>query len=305
MKKAVVTGASGFIGSALCKALSSKGIETIAVVRSPQSPTAEILDLPHVKIICCEMSEYRKLHHLIPDRDVDVLFHLAWTGGSGPLRGDYQIQLRNVQYTCDILHACNAMHCKRFVFASSIMEYEIAEYMKEEVVPGIHTLYSSAKLEANYMARAVSGNLGISYIRAVISNVYGPGERSPRLINTSLRKLLKGEHCPFSPGEQLYDFLYITDAAGAFISIGQNGVSNRTYYIGSLHPRPLKDFLCEMRDQVDRAISIGLGELPFNGVSLNYEEFNIEAVKQDTGFIPSIDFPQGIKNTINWLKEEK
>lgn len=305
MKKVMVTGASGFIGTALCKALSLQGIETIAVVRSPQSHTEEIIDLPHLKIIYCEMSEFWKLDQLISDRDVDVLFHLAWTGGSGPLRSDYQIQLRNVQYTCDTLHACKAMNCRRFVFASSIMEYEITEYMKGESAPGINTLYSSAKLEANYMARAVAGDLGISYIRAVISNIYGPGERSPRLINTSLRKLLKGEHCSFSAGEQLYDFLYITDAAKAFISIAQKGISNRTYYIGNQRPRPLKDFLCEMRDQVDPSISLGLGDLPFNGVSLSYKEFDIEAVKQDTGFIPSIDFALGIRNTINWIQEEE
>ena len=47
----------------------------------------------------------------------------------------------------------------------------------------------------------------------MISNIYGPGELSPRLVNTSIRKMLKGEHCAFSAGEQIYDFIYITDAA--------------------------------------------------------------------------------------------
>ena len=119
----------------------------------------------------------------------------------------------------------------------------------------------------------------------------------------SLRKLLNDEHCSFSAGNQLYDFIYITDAAKAFVAIGEKGKTNRTYYIGSQNPRLLKEFLIEMRDCVDPNIAIGLGELPFNGVSLSYTEFDINAVKNDTGFVPSIDFKEGINKTIEWLKE--
>ena len=57
-----------------------------------------------------------------------------------------------------------------------------------------------------------------------------------------------------------------------------------------------------MRDCVDPEIEIGLGELPFNGVSLTYEEFDIYAVKNDTGFTPKVSFEDGIKNTVAWIK---
>lgn len=305
MKKVIVTGANGFIGSALCKELSSQGIEVIAVVRSKYACIDTIQNLPGIRIVYCELINFKNLEEVIPDRDADALYHLAWIGSAGFLRGDYQIQMDNVQYTCDTVRACAAMNCKRFVFASSIMEYEIEAFMKEDHTPGINTLYCSSKLAANYMARTIAASLGISYIRAVISNIYGPGERNPRLINTSLRKLLHGEHCAFSAGSQIYDFIYITDAAKAFVAVAGKGIPNRTYYIGSLSPRPLKDFLCEMRDQVNPNIKIGLGELPFTGISLSYKEFDIEAVKNDTGFVPSVDFAQGIRNTIKWIQEQE
>ena len=88
-----------------------------------------------------------------------------------------------------------------------------------------------------------------------------------------------------------------------FVAIGEKGVTNRTYYIGSQNPKPLKDFLCELRDQVDPNIEIGLGEIPFNGVSLTYDEFNVYAVKEDTGFVPTVSFAEGIISTIKWIKE--
>ena len=303
MKKVIVTGANGFIGTALCRELSNQGISVIAVVRNEEENISNIENLKGLRVVYSDLSEFKNLNEKISDRDIDVLYHLAWVGSAGPLRGSADVQFNNIKYTCDTVKACSKMNCKRFVFASSIMEYEIEAVMATDATPGINTLYSSAKVSADYMARTIAGSLGVDYIRAVISNIYGPGELSPRLVNTSIRKLLNGEHCAFSAGEQTYDFIYIDDAAKTFVAIGEKGVANRTYYIGSQNPRPLKEFLCELRDQVDPNIEIGLGEIPFNGVSLTYTEFDIHAVKNDTGFVPSVSFTEGIKNTIEWIKE--
>ncbi|MCI7329025.1 MAG: NAD(P)-dependent oxidoreductase [Lachnospiraceae bacterium] len=303
MKKVIVTGANGFIGTALCRELSNQGISVIAVVRNEEENISNIENLKGLRVVYSDLSEFKKLHKKISDRDVDVLYHLAWVGSAGSLRGNSEVQFNNIRYTCDTVEACSKMNCKRFVFASSIMEYEIEALMATDATPGINTLYSSAKVSADYMARTIAGSLEVDYIRAVISNIYGPGELSPRLVNTSIRKFLKGEHCAFSAGEQTYDFIYIDDAAKTFVAIGEKGVTNRTYYIGSQNPKPLKDFLCELRDQVDPNIEIGLGEIPFNGVSLTYDEFNVYAVKEDTGFVPTVSFAEGIKSTIKWIKE--
>ena len=303
MKKAIVTGANGFVGAAVCEELTQQDFEVIAIVRHPEEDVSKLVNNQKIHIVYCDLSNFKSLSGIIKDRDIDVLYHFAWVGSAGPLRGDSDVQINNVKYTCDTVKACAAIGCKRFVFASSIMEYEINKVMETEASPGIYSLYSSAKVVANYMARTISGSLGIEYIRAVISNIYGPGEMSPRLINTSLRKMLDGEHCAFSAGNQLYDFIYILDAAKAFVSIGEKGKANKTYYIGSLNPKPLKEFLIEMRDTVDPKISIGIGELPFNGVSLSYDEFDINAVADDTGFVPQIKFTDGIRDTVNWLKE--
>lgn len=303
MKKAIVTGANGFVGTAVCKELSKQGVEVIAIIRNEEEIIDAIKDLPKLSIVYADLADFKSLDTKITDRDVDVLYHFAWVGSAGPLRGDADVQMKNVQYTCDTVKTCATMGCKRFVFASSIMEYEIEATMATEATPGINTLYCSAKVAADYMARTIAGSLGIDYIRAVISNIYGPGELSPRLVNTSIRKMLKGEHCAFSAGEQLYDFIYVTDAAKTFVAIGEKGKKNKTYYIGSQEPKPLKIFLKELRDCVDLGIEIGLGELPFNGVSLTYKEFDINAVKDDTGFVPEISFTEGVKNTVSWIKE--
>lgn len=305
MKKVIVTGANGFIGTALCKELTKQNIEVIAVVKDEKADILDIELLNRIRIVYCDLSAFRNLAQIILDRDIDILYHFAWIGSAGSMRGDSDIQLANVKYTCDTVKACKDMRCKRFVFASSLMEYEIEAFMETDMIPEVNTLYSSAKLAADYMARTLAGSMGLDYIRAVISNIYGPGELSSRLINTSIRKMLDGEHCAFSPAEQAYDFIYITDAVEAFIAIGEKGIANKAYYIGSRQIRPLKEFLYDLRDQIDPSIEIGIGEIPFNGVSLTYTEFDIHAVKNDTGFIPQIGFKEGIKNTVAWIKENR
>lgn len=305
MKKVVVTGANGFVGSAVCRALAARGVQILAIVKDEKEDVSSILSLKGIQIFLCDMGCYDRLAQIIPDRDIDAFYHFAWIGVAGPLRGNDEAQMRNIRAVCDLLRACKAMHCGRFVFASSIMTYEVAAQIEAGRKPGIGTLYSSAKLAADYMAAAIAGELGIDYIRAIISNIYGPGERSPRLVNTSLRTWLRGEHCAFSAGEQMYDFIYVEDAAEAFCALGERGKPFTPYYIGSPAPRPLKEFLREMRDAVDPAIPLGLGERPFDGITLTYREFDVQALQRDTGFTPRVPFSEGIRRTLTWIRKEE
>lgn len=302
MKQAIVTGATGFVGNKVVDELCKRNYNVIAVVRE-NSQRIDTLKNKNVEIIQCSLDKIKNLSTLLEGREVNTVYHFAWEGTAGPLRGDYNTQINNIEYSLDLMKVAKELGCNRFVFASSIMEYEVQAIMETNTNASINHLYSIAKHSANYMLRTYANANGINYIRGVISNIYGPGETSPRLVNTSLRKMIKGEHCSFSPGEQMYDFVYIDDAANMFIEIGEKGNNNTTYYIGSLNPRTLKEWLLEMRDVVDPSIEIGLGDFPFNGISLNYNEFDIEAIKKDTGYIQQTSWKTGIKYTLDWLKD--
>lgn len=204
------------------KELAARGIKIYSVIRENADHTEDLCNAPNITLVHCDMADYQQLPEMLPDAAIDVFYHFAWEGSAGALRANETTQLHNIRCSCDAVRASKALGCEKFIFVSSIMEYEITALMAEERTPPASSIYCSAKIAANYMCRAVSGALGIVYIPAVISNIYGPGERSPRLVNTSIRKLLKKEHTSFSSGEQLYDFVYITDAAKMFAEIGVN-----------------------------------------------------------------------------------
>lgn len=300
MKTAIVTGANGFLGKAIVQELLEQSVQVISLVHSLHDSSEEIRNS---KIIECGLDDYLSVAEKIAVYKPDVFYHLAWAGTSGTLRADERIQLANVQGTCDAVRLAVSSGCSKFIFASSIMEYEVAAEINNMNSPGINSIYSTAKLSADYMGRIIANNLGIQYISALISNVYGPGEKSPRLINSSIRKLLNGEHLSLSPCEQLYDFIFITDAAKMFVAIGEKGVSGRIYYIGNQNVYPLKHFMTILRDEIDPKADLGFGDLPFNGVSLTYNEFNKELLCLDTGVKPMVPFSEGICITKKWIAE--
>ncbi len=304
MNRVLVTGANGFVGSALCNRLAKNGIKTIAIVKDENSDISRLVENDNLTIRYCNMNNFRNLADITDGLKIDLLYHFAWTGSAGELRKNYEIQTNNVRYTCDAVMACKEMQCERFVYASSIMKYEIQNAEKTgNALPAV-TIYSSAKSAADSMARAVAGSIGVEYISGVISNVYGPGEYSARLINSSIRKLIKGEHCSFSNGEQLYDFIYVDDAARAFELLGQRGKNNRSYYIGD-RPQKLKNYLIEMKNAINTEAELGLGELPSPTTTLNYDEFDYTVMKHEFGFEPKVSFREGIIKTAEWVKNSE
>ena len=81
MRKVIVTGATGFVGSWVTKELLAHGIEVIAVVRE-NSRNVEKLQGQNVKIVFCNLNNISGLPQLIEDRDIDTVYHFGWQGVS-------------------------------------------------------------------------------------------------------------------------------------------------------------------------------------------------------------------------------
>jgi UDP-glucose 4-epimerase len=300
LKKAIVTGANGFLGSALIKELIKNGIEVIALCRKDHNrniPTG-------VQIVPFDFEHSNDLPLLIKDRNIDTFYHFAWEGSSGAARADTKLQLNNVNWTVDCLKAAKEIGCTRFVCAGTIMEHETMEAAyKQENRPGLGYIYGSGKLAAHTMCMPVAANIGIDLMWAKITNAYGPGELSPRFINTTLRKILNNEPLQFTSGIQNYDFVYIDDVARAFYLIGKNGKPFCHYLIGSSHAQQLKLFIMEIKKILAPSKDFILGDVPYTGVQMSLSDFDCSQTEKDIGFKAEINFAEGILKTMNWIKE--
>lgn len=299
MKRAVVTGAGGFIGSALVRELTAHGTEVIAFDREgccgalPQGAQFVPFDLANIADVTPRLAEMKP----------DVYFHLAWFGMNGSTRGDPVVQLKNTEWTLSALEQAKQAGCARFVGAGSIMEYETySAVMRQGNRPGAGYVYGAAKLAARSMCMVQAARLGIDIVWAEITNAYGVGENSPRLINSTLRKIIGGEPLEFTAATQNYDFVYIDDVARAFRLIAENGAPFSHYLIGSSGAKPLREFLLEIKRAVAPDREFVFGAVPFTGVSLSAQELDCSLTERDTGFRAQIPFSEGIKKTMEWLK---
>lgn len=300
MRNVIVTGASGFIGKKLTCALVEMGYRVYALAHHFDEELQECQD-----IVCVDVSgkNVLEISEQLQHENFYCMFQLAWTGTSGVKRADYVTQLKNVKTTCDYVVLCNRIGCKRIVYASSINEMETYEYLQMDgIEPTGGYIYGTGKLAAHLMAETVAKLQGIEFIPAIITNIYGVGEKSARMIYTSIDKLVHKEHCSFTEGYQMYDFIYITDAINSLIAIAEKGKAFNRYYIGSGEPRPLRNFLLEMRDVVDPDAQIGLGDLKFKGKDISYEQFELKKVEEDTGYKNQISFAEGIKLTAEYIR---
>lgn len=296
MKRAIVFGGGGFIGSALVKSLLAHGVETCTVVKPgfADGPAAFRLAGVDVPIVECDLRAVKDLPGRLPWKGADVFYQLAWDGLSGEKMLDYDLQLWNVTWMMEAIAVAAQMKCSKFVGAGTISQDELSTPEGRAYQGDRHRIFRCAAQMCQLMGPGVAAEHSIEFIWPIVSNVYGEGELTPRLITTLVRKLLRGEEMPLSDGTQPYDFIYLTDAAEAFYLIGEKGRSGRRYNVASGHVCPLREYLMAARDVVAPGAELLLGARPSGGVPLTPKSFDTEELFEDTGFRAAVDFKAGI-----------
>ena len=296
MKKAIITGANGFVGSALAKTLLGQGISVTAIDVSGERLPKE------AEYICCDIAEIDQAGVGIQASEDAVFYHLAWRGSAGAERGDYIVQTENIRNAVKCLYTAKDIGCTRFVFAGTIMEHEsYYAAFDQKNKAGTGYIYGASKYLAHTACKAIAADLGIDFIWAGLTNAYGAGELSVRLINATLRKVINNEPLEFTSGTQNYDFVYIDDAAMAFYHIGKYGKPFCEYIIGSGDAKPLREFLLEIKASVAVNKEFRFGDVAFTGVNMPLSVFDCSMTKNDTGFEAKIPFTMGIRQTMDWL----
>lgn len=301
MKKAIITGADGFIGSNTVKYFLSKDVEVIAIDLG--DTPRRLASNDKLTYIQCDLSKnLEELEKKLKGLNADTFVHFAWAGSAGPQRTDYQLQLTNAATTVECLKMAKRIGCERFVCAGSIMEYEVEAVVHSQgSKPGMGYIYGMGKHIAHCLCKAVAANIGIDLLWPMITNAYGVGELSPRFVNTTLRKIINHEPLEFTSGTQNYDFVYVTDVAKAFYLVSEKGKPFCEYMIGSGDAGPLKNFILRMISACAPDAKPLFGDVPFTGVNMPLSVFSIEDIKKDCGFEPEISFEEGTKKTMEWL----
>ena len=132
--------------------------------------------------------------------DFDTFYHFAWIGSAGPLREDMDVQIKNATGTVELMKLAQECNIKKFICAGTIIEFDtFSAIYAQGNNPQMSYIYGMGKQLAHLLCKPIANKLGIDLIWAYITNEFGVGEKSPRLINSTIRKLLECVSLQFYP----------------------------------------------------------------------------------------------------------
>ena len=297
MKKVIVTGANGFIGSSLIMTLVAHDIEVVAVDVAFAGNRLPSLGL----ITKIETAVDKSLSSRLPKGEYDAFYHLAWRGVNGADKADPNVQLDNIRMAVDCANICKGMGVKKLLCAGTVAENAVFSLSNLEKTSG-GMMYGVAKHACRLMVEDYCKNIGLPFVWMQFSNIYGVGNKTGNLVSYTLGELLSGREATFGPALQPYDFIYVDDLIEAVYRLGAIETNQSFYYIGSGSPRQLKDYLLRIGELAECDEKVGIGIRPDDGIKYSMEMFRNDSLVETIGNYVSTDFDSGIKKTIEWFK---
>jgi nucleoside-diphosphate-sugar epimerase len=331
MKRILITGASGFIGSFIVEEALRQGMETWAAVRS--SSSRAYLNDQRINFIELDLSDEQRLTEQLKDHQFDYVVHAA--GVTKCINKD-DFRRVNSEGTRHLVAALRAlrMPIERFVFLSSlsvmgaIREQQPYTEIREDDTPQPNTAYGKSKLEAEETLKARSEEQ-FPYVILRPTGVYGPREKDYFI----MAKSIKG-HSDFAVGYKPQDitFVYVKDVVQAVFLALDHGKTGRAYFLSDGKVYRSATFSNLIRRELGNpwwiritapiwilrivtAVGDIIGRLSGKAIALNNDKYHIlrqrnwrcdiQPAIDELGYKPQYDLERGVRETIAWYKKER
>jgi len=302
--RCLVTGASGHVGSFLTQLLVERGHE-VSILTRFQSNLWRLGSLAEcVRVIRMDTVDADVWRREVMAAAPDTVFHLAWEGVVAGQRDDPAQISRNVANSLSLLETLLKTGCSTWIGMGSQAEYGPCAAILTETTPtSPASAYGVAKLACGNLCRAMCDLAGIRFVWVRLLAAYGPKDDPRRLIPGLIRKLLRRERPALTPGEQRWDYLYITDAAEALYALAQAPAAAGIFNLGSGQAQTVRSIAECIRDIIDPHLPLGLGDLPYPPGQTMLLLAGIERLSSATSWKPRIGMRQGLWDTVRWYQE--
>jgi nucleoside-diphosphate-sugar epimerase len=303
-QRALVTGATGFIGRHLVDGLIDANMQVVTLIR----PGSRLPDQWRGRVTSLECADWSEagLRAALASRPFDVVFHLA-TYGVRPTDRDPGLMLRiNVDLPALFVHLCKERGA-RLVMAGTFSEYQKPadrRPLTEQSPLEMGKIYGASKAAAGILASALAESLGVRLRLLRFFQVYGEGEAPHRLLPSLVAGLSRGERVPLSDGTQVRDFIYVDDVVEACIKAGDDMVSRSRALTAAWNVctgvghsvRTFAELVAQAMGE--RAELLGFGELPMRADDELYLVGDGERMFRELGWRPKHDLGAGIRAAV-------
>ncbi len=331
MKRILVTGGAGFIGSNLVRLLVSQGhavlnVDKLTYAGNPDS-LRDLESHPNHHFLQADICDAAAIQAAFAGFQPDAVMHLAAESHvDRSIDGPMDFVKTNVVGTVTLLQT--ALDYWRGLDDSKRASFRFLHVSTDEVYGSLgetgaftettaydpHSPYSASKASSDHFARAWHDTYGLPVLITNCSNNYGPYQFPEKLIPVVILKALRGESIPvYGKGENIRDWLYVEDHAGALLTVLEKGHIGGTYNIGGnneVKNIDLVRLLCEILDQL-RPCPDGeshTSRITFvtdrPGHDLRYA-IDPSKIRDELGWTPRQDHQSGFRRTVGWYLENQ
>jgi nucleoside-diphosphate-sugar epimerase len=295
-QKILITGASGFIGSHVCRRLSDGATELHAISR-----TGRISEDTSLRWWQGDLADATTARDLLKAVRPDVIFHLAsYVKGARGLEHVLPTFNSNLASTVNLLTAASEVGCRRIVLSNSLEECDAGG---GECVPS--SPYAAAKWASSGYARMFHALYRLPVVILRVFMVYGPAQQdATKLIPYVILSLLRGEVPKLTSGQREVDWIYVDDVVeGLLAAAVADGVEGSTIDIGSGQ-------LTAIRAVVEELVRLDGGRIqPVFGALADrpLEQVRVADIARSwtrMGWKPTIPLHDGLERTIAWYRDQ-
>ena len=299
MKSVLLTGATGFVGHHCLQPLLARSFTVHAVTAKASGPLFPDVQWHHVDLL--DPAQVRDV--LTAVRPTHLL-HFAWYTEPGKYWTSTE-NFRWVQASLALLQEFSRCGGRRVVIAGTCAEYDWRfGYCSEGVTPlSPTTIYGTCKHAFHSLAEAFTTQCGLSSAWGRIFFLYGPCEHSARLVPSVTCSLLSGKQALCTHGNQIRDFLYVEDAADAFVTLLDGSVTGAVN-IASGRPLMVKDVVHRVGEKLSRPDLIQLGVIETSVTDPHVLLADITRLRQEVDWTPKYDLDHGLDQTISYWRAQ-
>ena len=307
-KNILVTGGTGFIGSAIVNKLINKGCE-VDIISMPGDPTWRIEDISKCRLHYTNLLNPKETEICIKDIRPEIIFHLAGIVDTGISRKSINTNFSlNLEATRNLLMILNDFDYELFINTGSGNEYGNNEPpFYEDARENPISPYSASKIAQTYFSRMISNVYEKPIITVRPFLIYGPKQISRSLIPSLIYSGIEKKKISLTPCEQTRDFIYIEDVANAYLSLAINlktVINKGIFNIASGIGIKLLDVVNLIKEELDDT-QFFVRDKPYRpGETMNHYS-SINKIKDTIGWKPMWALKKGIKATIKWWQDNR
>ncbi len=291
-RRCVVTGAGGFVGTALCRRLCDAGAEVHALGRSERPAESA----PCTSWTVVDVTAPAKVKSALEAVRPQLIFHLASkVSGSQSIAMVLPILQANLVGFVNVALAATELQCERMVTVGSLMEPD----MQLPAVPS--SPYAAAKFAASCYARMFASLYDLPVTTARLMMVYGPGQLDfTKVVPYVTSQLLSGRTAELSSGKQQFDWVFVADVVDALLRIAlTSGLTGATVDVGTAVLNSVADVAAGIAGRLNASGMLRLGALPDRRAEPT-RRADVAATRGMLSWQPGVDLAAGLDATVAW-----